>query len=168
MAKYVTKKADYKVEAVNKMKEELSNYDGYIFADYRGMTVEQVTTLRRKLQEHDSAFRVVKNRFAKIALDQLKVEGLEEHLIGPTAVTLTKGEDASNAASKLLFDLAKSSPLEIKGAYLDGQLFDFEAISAYSKLPTRSELIASLMGTIKAPLSKLARTLQAVVDAKQE
>jgi large subunit ribosomal protein L10 len=61
----------------------------------------------------------------------------------------------------------KSSPLQVKGAYIDGKLFNKEEIEAYSKLPTRLELIASLMGTMKAPLSKLARTLQAIVDAKE-
>jgi large subunit ribosomal protein L10 len=100
-------------------------------------------------------------------MSDLKHEGTNDNLVGPTAVALTSGEDASSAASKILFDFVKSSPLQVKGAYIDGKLFNKEEIEAYSKLPTRLELIASLMGTMKAPLSKLARTLQAIVDAKE-
>lgn len=167
MAEYQTRKAQYKVDAVKEMTSEFSQYDGFIFTDYRGMTVEQITALRNQLRAKDSAYRVVKNRFAKIVMSDLKHEGTNDNLVGPTAVALTSGEDASSAASKILFDFVKSSPLQVKGAYIDGKLFNKEEIEAYSKLPTRLELIASLMGTMKAPLSKLARTLQAIVDAKE-
>ncbi len=167
MAEYQTRKAQYKVDAVKVMSTEFTNFDGYIFTDYRGLTVEQITELRNQLRKQESEYRVVKNRFAKIALNDLGHKGADSNLTGPTAVALVKGEDASNAVSKILFDFAKSSSLKVKGAYLDGKLFDLDSITAYSKLPTRGELISSLMGTIKAPLSKLARTLQAVADAKQ-
>jgi len=166
MAKYQTRKAQYKVDAVKEMTSEFSQYDGFIFTDYRGMTVQQITELRLQLKAKEAAYRVVKNRFAKIALNDLSYKGTDENLIGPTAVALTKGEDASSAASKILFDFSKNAPLKVKGAYLDGQLFSQDQIESYSRLPTRMELIALLMGTMKAPLSKLARTLQAVADAK--
>lgn len=168
MADYEAKKAQYKVDAVRELTDEFSQFDGFIFTDYRGMSVEQITDLRRQLQEKESSYRVVKNRFAKIAMKDLSLEGVDESLVGPTAVALTKGEDASNLASKILFDFVKGTSLEVKGALIDGKLFDKEEIEAYSKLPTRLELISMLMGTIKAPLSKLARTLQAYVDSKQE
>ena len=166
MAEYQTRKAQHKVDAVQEMTSEFSQYDGFIFTDYRGMTVEQITTLRNQLREKEAAYRVVKNRFAKIVMSDLKHEGTNDNLVGPTAVALTSGEDASSLASKILFEFSKGSPLQITGASLDGKLFSMEEIEAYSTLPTRLELIASLMGTMKAPLSKLARTLQAVADAK--
>lgn len=166
MAEFQARKAQYKVDAVKEMTSEFSQYDGFIFTDYRGMTVEQISALRDQLRAKESAYRVVKNRFAKIVMSDLKHNGTDGNLVGPTAVALTKGEDASNAASKILFDFAKGAPLQVKGAYIDGKLFDKSQIEAYSKLPTRLELIASLMGTLNAPLTKLARTLQAIVDAK--
>lgn len=166
MAEFQARKAQYKVDAVKEMTSEFSQYDGFIFTDYRGMTVEQISALRSQLRAKESAYRVVKNRFAKIVMNDLSHKGADDKLVGPTAVALTKGEDASNAASKILFEFAKNAPLQVKGAYIDGKLFDQAQIEAYSKLPTRLELIASLMGTMKAPLSKLARTLQAVADAK--
>ncbi|MFA5514343.1 MAG: 50S ribosomal protein L10 [Sphaerochaetaceae bacterium] len=167
MAKYEAKKAQYKVDAVKEIKDEFSSYNGFFFTDYRGMTVEQITTLRNQLRAKEAAYRVVKNRFAKLAMEDLSYSGPDENLIGPTAIALTKGEDASNAAAKVLFEMAKNAPLKVKGAYLDGKLFDANEVAAYSKLPTRLELIASLMGTINAPLAKLARTLQAFVDSKE-
>jgi large subunit ribosomal protein L10 len=167
MAEYQTRKAQHKVDAVAEMTSEFSQYDGFIFTDYRGMTVEQISELRNQLRAKEAAYRVVKNRFAKIVMSDLKHDGTDENLVGPTAVTLTTGEDGSSAASKILFDFAKGSPLQVKGAFIGGKLFSKEEIEAYSKLPTRLELIASLMGTMKAPLSKLARTLQAVADAKE-
>ncbi|NCB00698.1 MAG: 50S ribosomal protein L10 [Spirochaetia bacterium] len=166
MAEYKARKAQFKVDAVKEMSNEFTQFDGYIFTDYRGISVEKITELRALLRKQESEFRVVKNRFAKIALNDLGHKGTEKNLTGPTAVALIKGEDASSAVSKILFDFAKNTSLQIKGAYLDGKLFDVDAIAAYSKLPTRGELISMLMGTIKEPLSKLARTLQAVADAK--
>ncbi|MDD3366735.1 MAG: 50S ribosomal protein L10 [Sphaerochaetaceae bacterium] len=167
MAEYKARKAQHKVDAVKVMTDEFSQYDGFVFTDYRGMTVEQISLLRSQLREQEATYRVVKNRFAKIVMNDLEHKGTEANLEGPTAVLLTKGEDASSLATKILFDFVKSTPLQVKGAYLDGKLFDKEAIEAYSKLPTRMELIAMLMGTMKAPLSKLVRTLQAVADAKE-
>ncbi|MGI6433411.1 MAG: 50S ribosomal protein L10 [Sphaerochaetaceae bacterium] len=167
MAKFEARKAQYKVDAVKEMTEEFSQYDGFIFTDYRGMTVEQITDLRSRLRDKEAAYRVVKNRFAKIVMNDMAFSGVDENLIGPTALAMSKGEDASNAASKILYEFAKSAPLAIKGAYIDGKLFDASEIEAYSKLPTRLELISMVMGTMKEPLAKLARTLQAYADAKE-
>jgi len=166
MAEFKARKAQHKVDAVKEMTTEFSQYDGFVFTDYRGMTVGQITQLRSQLRTQEAAYRVVKNRFAKIVMSDLEYEGTNDHFVGPTAVLLTKGEDASSGATKILFDFTKSTPLQVKGAYIDGKLFDKNEIEAYSKLPTRLELISMLMGTMKAPLSKLARTLQALVDAK--
>ncbi|MCK9286958.1 MAG: 50S ribosomal protein L10 [Sphaerochaetaceae bacterium] len=167
MAEFQARKAQQKVEAVKEITSEFSEYDGFIFTDYRGMTVGQITELRNQLRQNASAYRVVKNRFAKIALNDLDHKGADDILVGPTAVAMTKGEDASNAVSKILFDFTKNAPLQVKGAYLNGKLFSDKEIEAYSKLPTRLDLIAMLMGTMKEPLAKLARTLQSLVDSKQ-
>lgn len=167
MAKFEARKAQQKVEAVKEITSEFSQYDAFIFTDYRGMTVAQITELRKQLRAHKTTFRVVKNRFAKIALNDLSHRGTDANLVGPTAVALIKGEDASNAASKVLLEFAKTNPLQVKGAYICGRLYDPSQVEAYSKLPTRLELISILMGTMKAPMSKLARTLQAVADSKQ-
>jgi large subunit ribosomal protein L10 len=164
---YQTRITPAKEEAVKALKDEFADYTGYIFTDYRGLTVEQITDLRHQLRKKEAAYRVVKNRFAKIAFKDLEHGGAEAHMVGPTAVALTKGEETGSVA-KILFEFAKGgAPLTVKGAIVDGDLYDAAQIEAYSKLPTRLELISSLMGTMKAPVQKLAATLLAYVESKQ-
>ena len=155
-----------KEDAVAALREEFAGYDGYIFTDYRGMTVAQITQIRKDLRKDDAAFRVVKNRYAKIALQNLEKGGAEEQMVGPTAVALVKG-DTANVVAKILFAANKDGVnVQVKGALLGGEVLSAEQIEAISKLPTKLELIASLMGTMKAPVQKLAATLLAYVESK--
>ena len=130
------------------------------------MTVEQITNIRKNLRKDDAAYRVVKNRYAKIALKNLDKGGAEEQMVGPTAVALVKG-DTANVVAKVLFGAAKDGVnVQVKGALLNGELLSAAQIEEISKLPTKLELIASLMGTMKAPVQKLAATLLAYVESK--
>jgi len=165
MENYQTRVNQAKENAVKALKDEFEGYNGYIFADYRGMTVEQLTNLRNELRKNDSQFRVIKNRYAKIAMKQIDKPGAEELMVGPTAVALAKG-DTSNVIAKALFAATADTPLQVKGALVDGELMSREQVEALSKLPTKLELIASLMGTMKAPVQKLAATLLAYVESK--
>ncbi|MBO4388522.1 MAG: 50S ribosomal protein L10 [Spirochaetales bacterium] len=153
-----------KEKAVEQLRSEFSNYSGFFFAEYRGMTVEEITELRRQLRKNNSVCRVVKNRFAKIALKELNHEGLDACLKGPTAMILANGENEGPAA-KAMFACAKASgKLVVKGSYIDGKVYDAAQTEAFSKLPTKPELISILMGTMKAPVQKLAATLLAYVE----
>ncbi len=150
-----------KEDAVAALKTEFADYSGYIFTNYRGMTVEQITKIRRELRKDESVYKVVKNRYAKIALNELNHKGADENLVGPTAIALVKG-DTANVVAKVLFQAAKDgTPVEVKGALIGEELMDAAKIEALSKLPTKLELISSLMGTMKAPVQKLAATLLA-------
>ena len=160
---YKTRITPAKEEAVKALKDEFSQYTGYIFTDYRGMTVEQITKLRRTLMKKDAAYRVVKNRFAKIALTELNNQA-DKQLVGPTAIALVRGDEANVVAKELFATIKDGSPIQVKGAMLDGKFFTPEEVEAFSKLPTKLELIASLMGTMKAPVQKLAATLLAYVE----
>lgn len=161
---YKTRITPAKEESVKALKDEFSQYNGYIFTDYRGMTVEQITTLRRTLMKKDSAYRVVKNRYARIALSQLD-RSADEQLVGPTAIALVKGDEA-NAVAKDLYALAREgAPLVVKGGIIDGQFFSAEEVEALSKLPGKLELVAMLMATMMAPVQKLAATMLAYVEA---
>ena len=173
----VTKPQGYKVEAVGTLKEKLGGYKGYIFTDYRGLTVGQITGLRSQLRKFDAEYRVMKNNFAKIAFRELSQPDVAAYLLGPTAIALTK-DDASQVAKSIL-DFARETSVKIKGGLVDGQVFDNKQMEAFSRLPSRKELISSLMGTMKAPLqnlvyamngvtSKLVRTLAAVADKKKQ
>jgi large subunit ribosomal protein L10 len=176
MAEYVTKQQPYKTEAVRALKTKFDGYSGYIFTDYRGLTVEQITNLRGSLRKLGAEYKVVKNNFAKIAFRELSRPDVSAYLVGPTAVALTK--DEASQVAKSLMDFARETSVKIKGGLVDGQVFNDRQMEALSKLPSKAELIAKLMGTINAPLqnlvyamngvtSKLVRTLAAVADKKK-
>ena len=163
MAIKATKIQPAKTEAIEAAKKTFSEYNDFIFADYRGLTVEQITTLRSKLRESNSAIKVIKNNFAKIAFEDLKIENVAEYLSGPTAIAMAK-ED-SNETAKILFDFAKDVPaLQIKGGYINKEIYDQSKIEAYSKVPGKKQLVAMLMAAMNVPTQKLAATLQAYVE----
>lgn len=152
-----------KVEAIANVKSVLEGYNDYIFADYRGLTVEQITELRKQLRAKDCQFKVMKNNFVKVAFDEMKIENLADYLAGPTAIALLK--DDPNEVAKILFEFAKEAPaLQVKGAFIDKEIYDAEKIEAFSKLPGKKQLIAMLMSAINGPAQKLAATLQAYVE----
>ncbi len=154
-----------KTEAIESTKKTFSEYNDFIFADYRGLTVEQITTLRDKLREKNAALKVVKNNFARIAFEEMKVENVADYLKGPTVVAMSK-ED-SNEVAKVLFDFAKDAPaLTVKGASIENEVFDAAKIEAFSKVPGKKQLIAMLMSAMNGPVQKLAATLKAYADKK--
>ncbi len=166
MENYQTRITPAKEDAVKALKDEFSGYNGFIFTEYRGMTVAQITELRTELRKNDAQYRVIKNRFAKIAMKELGKSGAEEQMVGPTAIALAKGDESNVVAKALYAAINNGSPMQVKGALIDGELMSADQVEALSKLPTKLELIASLMGTMKAPVQKLAATLLAYVESK--
>ena len=175
MTDHVTKVQQHKVDSLEAIKSKFSGTKDFIFADYRGLTVEQITELRGKLREKEAEFRVIKNRYAKLAFEQLEMPDVSDLLVGPTALALM--QDDPSAVAKVIFDYGKDAPVSVKGALIDGQVFDGSQTEALSKLPGRDQLIAMLMSAMNAPLqnlvyvmngvmTKLVRTLQAVADKK--
>ena len=154
-----------KTAAIEEAKKVLGEYNNFIFVDYRGLTVEQITKLRGSLREKDSQLKVIKNNFARVAFEEMKIDNVSDYLKGPTAIVMAK-ED-SNESAKVLFDFAKDAPaLVVKGGYIGGEIYDAAKIEAYSKVPGKKQLIAMLMSTINGPVQKIAATLQAYVDKK--
>jgi large subunit ribosomal protein L10 len=175
MSDYTTRVTSEKEQAVSYLKEKFGEASDFIFADYRGLTVEQITELRGKLYENDAEFRVVKNRYAKIAFNQLGAPDVSGYLVGPTAVAVSKGD--SNAVAKEMFALAKDWSMSVKGGLVGGTVYDASQVEAFSKLPGRLELLSMLMSTMKAPVrnltcalndvpTRLVRVLKAVADKK--
>ncbi len=178
MAIKAKKIQDTKVKAIAKAKGKFEGYSDYIFANYRGLTVAQITELRKKLREKNCEFRVVKNNFARLAFEEMKAPDISIYLKDPTAITLT-GTD-SNEAAKILFDFAKEVPaLAVKGGLIANTVYDAAMMESFSKLPGRSQLLSMLLSAMNGPAqnlvyvlnavpTKLVRTLQAVVDKKAE
>ena len=167
MAMMAKKVQSYKADAIEETKKAFADYSNFIFADYRGMTVEQISSLRKKLRDQNAVLKVVKNNFARIAFEDMKVENVADYLKGPTVIAMAK-ED-SNEVAKILYDFAKDAPtLTIKGASIANEIYDAAKIEAYSKVPGKNTLIAMLMSAMNGPVQKLAATLQAYVDSKSE
>lgn len=178
MAIVASKLQDYKVEAIGELKEAFSAAPDFIFADYRGLTVEQITVLRRQLRAKEAQFKVVKNNFAKLAFQELSAPDVKDYFVGPTAVAISPKD--SNEVAKILFDFAKEAPaLKIKGGLVGASLYDAAQVEAFSKLPGRLELISMLMSVMNGPArnlasalndvnSRLVRTVKAIADKKEE
>ena len=166
MAMLAKKIQPAKTAAIEDAKKTLSEYNDFIFADYRGMTVEQISRLRKKLREQNATLKVMKNNFARIAFEEMKIDNVAEYLKGPTVIAMSK-ED-SNVIAKTLFDFAKEVPvLSVKGACVDKEVLDAAKIEAYSKVPGKKELIAMLMSAINGPARQLAATIKAYAEKKE-
>jgi len=155
-----------KAEAIENAKKTFAEYNDFIFADYRGLTVEQITALRGKLREKNAVLKVVKNNFAKIAFDDMKVENVADYLKGPTVIAMAN-ED-SNEVAKVLFDFAKDVPaLSVKGASISKEIYDQAKIEAYSKVPGKKQLYSMLMSAMNGPVRQLAATIKAYAEKKE-
>ena len=177
MAIVAKKIQDHKVKSIASVKESFSVSEDFIFTDYRGLTVEQITTLRKQLRAKGAQYKVVKNNFSRLAFQELSApEGVVSHLVGPTAIAIAP-QDA-NEVAKILVDFAKEvGVLKVKGGLLGGDLYTAKQVEDFSKLPSRLELISMLMSVMNAPArnlasalndipSRLVRTVKAVADSK--
>jgi large subunit ribosomal protein L10 len=154
--------APRKVAAVQVFTEQIKEVPTVLFADYRGLTVEQISGLRAKLRGNQTVFRVVKNAVAKIAFRDLKMEGLDDYLEGPTAVAFVSGD--VSVVSKALLDFGRQLSIGVKGGYVDGQALNQADVAVLSSLPGKDQLYAILLGTLQAPVRNLAYVLQAVMS----
>jgi large subunit ribosomal protein L10 len=143
-----------KVAAVAEITESFRASTAAVLTEYRGLTVSQITELRRSLGE-DTHYAVVKNTLTKIAADEAGVRGLDELLVGPTAVAFVKGDPVT--AAKSLRDFAKANPaLIVKGGYVEGTAMSSADIGKLADLESREVLLAKLAGAMNGSLAKAA------------
>ncbi len=148
---------------VEQVSNALSGSQAAIVAEYRGLTVEQMTNLRREARNAGVYLQVVKNTLVRRAVQGSDFECLDEHLKGPLA--LAASEDPV-AVAKVLSAFAKDNDLlAIKAGAMSGKPLSLADIQALAKLPGREELLASLVGTLQAPIVKFVRTLNEVPAA---
>jgi len=150
-----------KVAIVEEITAKLNDSVAVFVSEYRGMTVGQLAGLRSPLREAGAEHKVYKNTLARLAVEKSGLEGLSEHLLGPTALTFVTGD--SVGAAKALVDQAKTNPLlVIKGGSLGDSPMTADDVRALASLPSREELLARLAGAFQAPLVKTAGLLQAL------
>ncbi|MFT4043336.1 MAG: 50S ribosomal protein L10 [Gordonia sp. (in: high G+C Gram-positive bacteria)] len=143
-----------KVAAVAEIAEQFSGATATVVTEYRGLSVSQITTLRRSLGE-GATYSVAKNTLVKRAAEQAGVEGLDELFTGPTAIAFIEGEPV--VAAKAIKNFAKDNKaLVIKGGYMDGRALSVAEIEQIADLETREVLLAKLAGALKGNLAKAA------------
>ena len=151
---------EQKKAVVSEVSEAISGAEAAILAEYRGLTVAQMTELRRKAREAGVFLRVVKNSLAKRAVEGSNFECLKDHMVGPLA--LAASTDPA-AVAKVLDEFAKENDkLIIKTGAMGGVIMSQEQLKALARLPGREELLAILLATMSAPMQKFVRTLNEV------
>lgn len=146
---------------VAEVNEAASGALSAVIADYRGMTVEQMTNLRKQGREQGVYLRVVRNTLARRAVAGTEFECLSDSLVGPTIFALSL-EDPG-AAARLLKDHAKEiEALEVKALAVGGMVYPASEIDRLAKLPTREQALGMLAGVLQAPVAKFAQTLNEV------
>jgi large subunit ribosomal protein L10 len=166
-----------KVTAVAEIAEKFRGASASVVTEYRGLSMAQLTTLRRSLGD-GTTYRVAKNTLVQRAAEDAGVEGLEHMLVGPTAIAFITGEPVD--AAKAIRDFAKTNPgLVIKGGFMDGRALTVTEVNQLADLESREVLLAKLAGAMKAnltkaaglfaaPASQVARLAQALADKRAE
>ena len=150
-----------KVAIVEEITAKLNESVAVFVSEYRGMKVSQMANLRAPLRAAGAEHKVYKNTLARIAATNAGYEGLNEYLLGPSALTFVTGD--SVAAAKALLDQSKTNPLlVIKGGMLGDAPMSADDVKALASLPSREVLLAQLAGAFQAPLVKTAGLLQAL------
>ena len=150
-----------KAATVKEVKSRVKSTSTAVVTEYRGMTVAQISTLRRQLRTLDADFKVYKNTLVLRAIAGSEVESLGELLQGPTAITFIDGD--VSAVAKALRDFAKETPtLVVKGGVVNGKALTLKDLAALADLPSRDVLMAQFAGLLASPLRTMASLLKAV------
>jgi large subunit ribosomal protein L10 len=154
---------DEKAAVVDEIAGQIKASEAVFAVDYRGLTVAQAADLRAKLRDADASFRVVKNSLTERAADRAGAELLKQFLVGPTALTIVRGDAA--LAAKTLNDTARLLRLlEFKGGLMNGSALSAQDVTAIARLPSRDVLNGQLVGMVAAPLVGLVRGLNGLLS----
>ena len=154
-----------KAQIVDEVAEKFNAAASVVIADYRGLTVEEVTTLRKQLREAGVEMKVIKNSILSRAAKQAGLEGLDEVFTGPTAVAFSN--DDVVAPAKIMDEFSKDAKaLELKGGIIEGKVASLEEITALAKLPNREGLLSMLLSVLQAPVHNVAYAVNAVAESK--
>ena len=149
-----------KKERVAQLVEMLKNSAAGVLVDYKGITVEEDTKLRKELREAGVSYFVEKNTILRFALKEAGLDGITNVLEGTTAIAISN--DDQTAPARIL------GKFFLKAGYIGEDVYDEAGVKALSKIPSRETLLAQLVGSLQGPIQKLAATLQAVVDKDNE
>ena len=147
--------------------EKFESAASVVIVDYRGLTVEEVTNLRKQLRDAGVEMKVIKNSILSRAAKKVGLDGLDEVFTGPTAVAFSN--DDVVAPAKIIDEFAKDAKaLEIKGGVIEGKVSSVEQITALAKLPNREGLLSMLLSVLQAPVRNVAYAVKAVAEKNEE
>lgn len=150
-----------KTEEVKALAATFAAAQTIVFTQNTGLKVDEMLELRRKLKGEESAFKVVKNRLAKLALKEAGLEGLDDFFTGPVAIATSTADPVSPA--KITVEFSKDhEALQIQGGYMDGAVLDLNKVKSLAAMPSRDELYAKLLACLINPATSMAQVVQAV------
>ena len=158
---------ELKQPIVDEIAASLNGAQGVVLVDYRGLTVEQDTQLRKQLREAGVVYKVYKNTLVKRAIAGTEFEPMTEQLEGPTAIAISK-EDAT-APARILANFAKTADaLELKCGVVEGTYYDINSIQTIATIPSREELLSKLLGSMQSPITNFARVIKQIAEKNGE
>lgn len=156
-------KVEQKQPIVAEISEHLNGASAAVLVDYRGLTVDQDTALRKQLREAGIVYKVYKNTMINFAVKDTEFEGLAQHLEGPTAIAISK--DDATAPARIIAQFMKTAPnLEMKAGVVEGNYYGTDDIKAVADIPSREVLLSRLFGSMQSPIANLARVLNQIAE----
>lgn len=156
-------KVELKQPIVEEISAKINGAQSVVVVDYRGLTVEQDTELRKQLREAGVTYKVYKNTFMTRAFKGTEFEGLAPYLEGPSAIAIST-EDATAPARVLAEFAKKADKLEIKGGVVEGNVYDAKGMAAIASIPSREVLISRLLGSLQSPMANFARVINQIAE----
>ena len=156
-------KVELKQPIVQEISEAINGAQSVVVVDYRGLTVEQDTQLRKQLREAGITYKVYKNTLVSRAVEGTEFESLREVLEGPSAFAISA--DDATAPARIIAEFAKKAPkLEIKAGVVEGTYYDANGMQEISTIPNREVLLSRLFGSMQSPITNLARVLKQIAE----
>ena len=156
-------KVELKQPIVAEISEAIKEAQSVVLVDYRGLTVEQDTNLRKELREAGVMYKVYKNTMMNFAFKGTDFEALAPYLEGPSAVAISTTD--ATAPARILAKVAKDAKaLEIKAGVVEGVVYDAQGMQAIANIPSREELISKLLGSIQSPITNFARVMNQLAE----
>ncbi|MCL2865075.1 MAG: 50S ribosomal protein L10 [Lachnospiraceae bacterium] len=156
-------KVEMKQPIINQIAAEVKDAQSVVLVDYRGLTVEQDTALRKELREAGVVYKVYKNTMMRRAFEGTEFAGLDAYLVGPNAIAISR--DDATLAARILSKFAKTAnKLELKAGVVEGSLYDVAGMNEIAKVPSREELLSRLLGSMQSPITNFARVLKQISE----
>ena len=160
-------KVELKQPIVAEISEVIKDAQSVVLVDYRGLTVEEDTALRKQLREAGVNYKVYKNTLMNFAFKGTDFEALAPYLNGPSAIAVST-EDAT-APARIIAEFAKKAKnLEIKAGVVEGDLYDAKGMVAIASIPSRDVLISKLLGSLQSPITNFARVIKQIAEKDGE